>query len=94
MDRQNPPGVRFPATMMLTGVFVSGKVDSPDKVGRIREQWQHQRPELDSSPLQILGRLRRVADRLREELRAGRSGPPVLRPKYLPRPCAASPARR
>ena len=45
-------------------------MESPDHVGRILEQWQRERPELDVSPLGVVGRLHRLADTLNVELRA------------------------
>ena len=39
-----------------------------DRVDTIAAQWRTERPDLDATPLQIIGRLHRVADRLREEL--------------------------
>lgn len=45
-----------------------GTVNDIDRVDRIVERWHHERPDLDVSPLQVIGRLHRVADRLREEL--------------------------
>jgi DNA-binding MarR family transcriptional regulator len=42
----------------------------PDHVGRILDQWRVERPDLDMSPLGIIGRLHRLADRLDTELRA------------------------
>jgi DNA-binding MarR family transcriptional regulator len=41
----------------------------PDHVGRILEQWRVERPDLDVSPLAIIGRLHRLAHRLDAELR-------------------------
>ena len=41
----------------------------PDHVGRILEQWRVERPDLDVSPLGVIGRLHRLADRLDAELR-------------------------
>jgi DNA-binding MarR family transcriptional regulator len=41
----------------------------PDHVGRIMEQWGAQRPDLDVSPMGIIGRLHRLAIRLDAELR-------------------------
>ncbi len=41
----------------------------PDHVGRILEQWAEQRPDLDSSPMGIIGRLHRLAGVLDAELR-------------------------
>ena len=42
----------------------------PDHVGRILEQWARERPDLDASPLGVVGRLHRLADTLNTELRA------------------------
>jgi DNA-binding MarR family transcriptional regulator len=42
-----------------------------DHVGRIQQQWERERPDLDMSPQGIYGRLHRLADRLREELMVG-----------------------
>ena len=42
----------------------------PDHVGRILEQWARERPDLDPSPLGVIGRLHRLADTLNTELRA------------------------
>lgn len=39
-----------------------------DRVDHIVGQWRTERPDLDVSALQVIGRLHRVADRLREEL--------------------------
>ncbi|WP_395690558.1 MarR family winged helix-turn-helix transcriptional regulator [Nocardioides sp.] len=39
-----------------------------DHVGRIMAQWHVERPDLDVSPLGVIGRLHRVAARLTEEL--------------------------
>lgn len=39
-----------------------------DAVDRIQEQWRRERPDLDVSPSGLIGRLHRVADRLRREL--------------------------
>jgi DNA-binding MarR family transcriptional regulator len=44
--------------------------DQPDHVGRILRQWGHERPDLDVSPLGVVGRLHRLADALNVELRA------------------------
>ncbi|MCW2814636.1 MAG: transcriptional regulator, MarR family [Nocardioides sp.] len=41
----------------------------PDHVGRILLQWQRERPDLDTSPMGVIGRLHRLADRLDAELR-------------------------
>lgn len=43
--------------------------DDLDHVGRILEQWRLERPDLDPSPMGIIGRLHRLAARLDEELR-------------------------
>lgn len=40
----------------------------PDHVGRVIEQWTRERPDLDPSPIGVIGRLHRVALRLTEEL--------------------------
>ncbi|HRD59711.1 MAG TPA: MarR family transcriptional regulator [Nocardioides sp.] len=42
--------------------------DDLDHVGRIQQQWERERPDLDVSPQGVYGRLHRLADRLREEL--------------------------
>jgi len=42
--------------------------DDLDHVGRIQQQWERERPDLDVSPQGIYGRLHRLADRLRDEL--------------------------
>lgn len=44
--------------------------DQPDHVGRILGQWGRERPDLDVSPLGVIGRLHRLADTLNVELRA------------------------
>jgi DNA-binding MarR family transcriptional regulator len=41
-----------------------------DHVGRILAQWRQERPELDVSPLGVVGRLHRLAEALNVELRA------------------------
>lgn len=41
----------------------------PDHVGRILEQWARERPDLDVSPMGIIGRLHRLAAALEAELR-------------------------
>jgi len=43
---------------------------SPDHVGRILEQWHRERPDLDVSPLGVVGRLHRLGDTLNAALRA------------------------
>lgn len=40
-----------------------------DHVGRIMEQWRRERPDVDPSPMGIIGRLHRLADALHTELR-------------------------
>ena len=45
-------------------------MSEPDHVGRIIEQWRVERPDLDVSPLGVIGRLHRLAARLEVELRA------------------------
>lgn len=42
--------------------------DVEDHVDRVQEQWRRERPDLDSSPQGVIGRLHRLADRLRDEL--------------------------
>lgn len=43
-------------------------MSEPDRVDRIQEQWRRERPDVDVSPQGVLGRLHRLADRLRREL--------------------------
>ncbi len=40
----------------------------PDHVSRLMEQWRTERPDLDVSPMALIGRLHRLADRLRDEV--------------------------
>ncbi|NUU08338.1 MarR family transcriptional regulator [Leifsonia sp. C5G2] len=40
----------------------------PDAVARIQSEWRRERPDLDSSPQGVIGRLHRVAARLTTEL--------------------------
>lgn len=40
----------------------------PDHVALIQAQWHRERPDLDVSPLAVIGRLHRLADRLTAEL--------------------------
>ena len=40
-----------------------------DLVGRIVEQWEEQRPDLDASPMLVIGRIHRVGDLLDAALR-------------------------
>jgi DNA-binding MarR family transcriptional regulator len=42
----------------------------PDHVGRIIQQWRRERPDLDVSPLGVVGRLHRLGHALDVELRA------------------------
>ncbi|CAN5313969.1 MarR family transcriptional regulator [soil metagenome] len=41
---------------------------APDRVDRIQQQWATERPELDVSPIGVIGRLHRVAARLTDQL--------------------------
>ncbi len=41
----------------------------PDHVARLMEQWHVERPDLDVSPMGVIGRLHRLADALHEQLR-------------------------
>ncbi|WP_248583465.1 MarR family transcriptional regulator [Nocardioides sp. InS609-2] len=41
----------------------------PDHVARIMQQWHVERPDLDVSPMGIIGRLHRLSDALHEQLR-------------------------
>lgn len=41
----------------------------PDHVGEILAQWARERPDLDTSPMGVIGRLHRLAARLDAELR-------------------------
>jgi hypothetical protein len=43
-------------------------MEPKDHVSRIQQQWAKQRPDLDSSPQGIIGRLHRLANSLTEEL--------------------------
>jgi DNA-binding MarR family transcriptional regulator len=43
--------------------------EPPDHVGRLLEQWAAERPDLDVSPMGVIGRLHRLAERLDAELR-------------------------
>jgi DNA-binding MarR family transcriptional regulator len=43
-------------------------MDNEDAVARIQRQWSVERPDLDTAPLAIIGRLHRLADRIRKEL--------------------------
>ncbi|WP_398692581.1 MarR family winged helix-turn-helix transcriptional regulator [Streptomyces atratus] len=47
------------------------RMDDPqllDRVTRIQADWRRERPDLDVSPLGVIGRLHRLADHLTEEL--------------------------
>ncbi|MFG3531120.1 MarR family winged helix-turn-helix transcriptional regulator [Streptomyces sp. NPDC047917] len=47
------------------------RMDDPqqlDRVARIQADWRRERPDLDTSPLGVIGRLHRLADHLTEEL--------------------------
>lgn len=48
--------------------IVEGMADPADRVDEIQAQWRAERPDLDVSPLAVIGRLHRLADRLRAEL--------------------------
>lgn len=39
-----------------------------DHVDRVRAQWRAERPDLDTSPMDVIARLHRVADALRDQL--------------------------
>jgi DNA-binding MarR family transcriptional regulator len=41
---------------------------SPDRVARIQAEWRRERPEIDTSPQGVIGRLHRVAALLTDEL--------------------------
>lgn len=41
-----------------------------DRVDILTSQWEVERPDLDVSPMQVIGRLHRLADHLRDELLA------------------------
>jgi DNA-binding MarR family transcriptional regulator len=43
-------------------------VINSDHVARLQEQWRRERPDLDVSPVGIIGRLHRLGDRLRVEV--------------------------
>jgi len=43
---------------------------STDHVDAIVAEWERERPDLDVTPMQVIGRLHRLADHLREELLA------------------------
>lgn len=43
-------------------------LDEEDHVDRARSQWRAERPDIDTSPMEIIARLHRIADALRTEL--------------------------
>ena len=45
------------------------EIAGPDHVGRILQQWAVERPDLDVSPMGVIGRLHRLGQRLDAELR-------------------------
>ncbi len=55
--------------MTSTSDIFQGMTHEPDHVGRILEQWAVSRPDLDVSPMGIVGRLHRLAAVLDDELR-------------------------
>ncbi len=46
-----------------------------DAVDRIVAQWHTQRPDLDPSPMQVFGRLHRIAERLSTQIEAAHRSP-------------------
>lgn len=40
---------------------MTSQADAPDRVDRIRAQWEAERPDIDTSPQDVLGRLHRLA---------------------------------
>lgn len=40
----------------------------PDRVDQIQSEWRRERPDLDVSPMALIGRIHRLGDRLRDEL--------------------------
>jgi DNA-binding MarR family transcriptional regulator len=44
------------------------KKHTPDAVDRILAQWQHERPDLDVTPMGLLGRLARLRDHLSRDI--------------------------
>ena len=46
----------------------TGDVSEQDHVDRIRAEWMRERPDLDSSPIDVIGRLHRLALHLTAEL--------------------------
>lgn len=47
-------------------MFAVGQLN--DRVDDIQAQWRRERPDLDVTPMAVIGRLHRLADRLRDEL--------------------------
>jgi DNA-binding MarR family transcriptional regulator len=43
-------------------------VTDPDHVARVQAQWRRERPDLDVSPVGVIGRLHRLGDRLRADI--------------------------
>jgi len=43
-------------------------MSSQDRVGTFVEQWRRERPDLDPSPMAVIGRMRRVSDEFTREL--------------------------
>lgn len=43
---------------------------TPDRVDRIRAEWARERPDVDTSPMGVIGRLHRAANVLTEEITA------------------------
>lgn len=48
--------------------IVNGMTDDLDRVARIQAQWRRERPDLDTTPANVIGRLHRLAGFLTEEL--------------------------
>ena len=45
-----------------------GRMVEQDRVGTFLAQWRHERPDLDSSPMAVIGRMRRISDDFTDEL--------------------------
>lgn len=43
-------------------------MSTPDHVARVMAEWSRERPDLDSSPVAVIGRLHRLANALTQEL--------------------------
>lgn len=56
------------ATLASREGIVKGMEPEPDAVARIQQEWRRERPDLDSTPQGVIGRLHRVAARLTAEL--------------------------